>query len=214
MLGSKCKMRVAARGSTALVAAAVTMAAPAAANAAATITVEPTPGKNTFAPARVITKVSEAQFNWIWGRAGAGTTGFHDVVSAQQLFDSGEAIKQGTFGFNASAGKYPYFCSIHFGMAGRISVRPEAGEGGPGPFRVRWATDGSETGRRYDVRFKVGDGPWRIWQENTRKHSGIFNATASAKPSAPAGQRILIQARSENTERQASHWSPPLRITR
>ncbi len=189
------------------------LAAPAAASAEATITVEPTAGKNTFAPTRVVRNLGGAQFTWVWGPDGGGSQGFHDVVSDGQLFDSGEAVTQGTFAVNASAGSYRYFCSIHFGMDARIAVRPEAQEAAPGRFRVSWATKASQTGRRYDVRFKVAGGTWRTWLQDTRRRSGVFNTADGTGASASAKRRILIQVRSENTKRKASDWSPALRVT-
>jgi plastocyanin len=190
---------------------AVSAVVPAGAGAAAAITVEPTPGQNSFSPQQVTQPLGESTFTWTWGSGGAGTVSPHDVEQNALLFDSGQAKNMGSFEVTASAGAFPYFCSIHFGMQGRVSVTPSGGEAYPKPFRVAWASKATETGKRFDVRFKAGDGRWKIWREDTRTLSGVFGRNGE-----PArvkdGTHYSFQARSLRTTRKRSDWSPPLAV--
>jgi plastocyanin len=186
-------------------------ATPAGAQAAATITVEPTPNSNTYAPVRVTKSLDEAQFTWIWGPNGAGAVAPHDVMQDAGLFDSGTAVTEGRYELTASAGTFPYFCSIHFGMEARIAVRPVAAGGYPDPFGVAWASDATETGRKFDVRFKVGKGRWQMWRNDTTGFKAIFGR--GGRPvDVDAGKTYAFQARSVRTKRKLSDWSPALKV--
>lgn len=190
---------------------AVLALAPAGAQAAATITVEPTANSNTYAPKRVTRPLEEAQFTWIWGPNGTGTAAPHDVVQDAGLFDSGTAVTTGQFELTASAGSFPYFCSIHFGMEARVAVRPVAAPGHPDPFAVSWASRATETGRKFDVRFKIGSGRWQMWRDDTTKFRAIFGA--GGRPiEVDVGKTYSFQARSVRTKLKRSGWSPTLTV--
>jgi plastocyanin len=184
---------------------------PAIASAATTIVVEPEPGEDSFAPSRVTRPLSDSAFRWIWGPNGSGSNDPHDVEQNAGLFDSGPPVTSDDFEVVASAGGFRYFCSIHFEMVGRIDVQPAGGGAYPRPFRVQWARPASETGRRFDVRFKVGGGRWQSWLEETERRSALFG-----RRERPAeirnGVPYRFQARALRTGRKRSDWSPALLV--
>jgi plastocyanin len=125
------------------------------------------------------------------------------------LFSSGDAVSSDPDGFSvtASAGSYPYFCQLHFGMEGDVNVGPVAAAalGASGGTRVTWADATTTTGNRYDVRYKAGK-KWRPWQNKTSKLSGTFGR--SGKP-VKLKKRTRLQARSR-FGKSRSGWSPTL----
>ncbi len=185
--------------------------APAGAQAAATITVEPNEGSNTYAPANVIRPLDEASFTWIWGPNGAGSEAPHNVLQDAGLFTSAEADTNLNLTVRASAGSFPYFCSIHFGMDAKVGVRPVAASGYPDPFVVSWATRATETGRRFDVRYKAGGGKWRVWREDTTGLKATFGRN-DQPVEIKDGVTYQFQARSKRTDKKFSGWSPTLKV--
>jgi plastocyanin len=180
-----------------------------AAGAAATITVEPSPGEDAYSPKRVAESLDSGTFTWIWGPQGAGSADAHDVQQDAGLFDSGAAKSDGSFTVTAAAGTFPYFCSLHYEMRGRVAVAPAADPGYPEPFRVRWATSASETGRRFDVRYKAGNGRWKIWLDDSKRRSAVFGR--AGKPVAVGdGIAYRFEARAIRTRLKRSDWSPAL----
>jgi hypothetical protein len=184
---------------------------PPSAGAATTIVVEPAPGEDEYAPPRVVRPLAAASFRWLWGPEGAGTASPHDVEQNAGLFDSGTAVTSGEFVVAASAGGFPYFCSIHFGMVGRLDVRPEGGEAYPRPFRVRWATPASETGRSFEVRYRAGAGAWRTWFRDTERGLAVFGR--DRRPArVREGVAYRLQVRALRTRLKRSDWSPSLLV--
>jgi plastocyanin len=177
--------------------------------AAATIIVEPSAGEDAYSPQRVTRPLEGATFTWIWGPQGGGTVDPHDVQQDAGLFDSGVAQSAGSFQVTASAGSFPYYCSLHYEMRGQVAVRPAAERGYPRPFRVRWATPRSETGRRFEVRYKSGAGSWEPWLRDTERHSAVFGGDHDPVR-VRQGVAYRFQARALRTRRKLSGWSPPL----
>lgn len=188
-----------------------------------TITVEPG-GLNAFAPdeAQTVLGVDTFAFHW----EDPPTDDFHNVVQDDGLFTSGPTIEdREDYLVEASAGTYEYYCVAHAdphsndpdGMDGRIAVEPTLFENPPPPegtFRPAWATDITETGDRFDVRFKVGDGKWRMWKDETSKFKALFGRNGSPAEVKP-GKQYRLQARSQkgsNTSKR-SRWSPPLVVS-
>lgn len=189
---------------------------------AAGITVEHE-DRNRFSPAVSRWSVISTNFFWTWGDIGddGSSSRRHNVVQDQRLFRSGDPAKtgpdpQGMFSVSASAGTFPYFCGVHGGPGGRgmaavIEVPPDKLTTEPDGVGVEWAVEASDTGNRYDVRFKVGDGRWRTWRRNAKAMSDVFgrdddpvnfNGTKTYK----------IQARSTLKSDSSRHsgWSPSL----
>jgi len=74
---------------------------------------------NVFTPSTVTAPVG-AVVNWSWG----GTQPHNVVFSASSGINSSDTQTSGSFTvqFN-TPGTYPYFCSLHTGMVGTITIR-------------------------------------------------------------------------------------------
>jgi plastocyanin len=194
-----------------LAAVAVLLAVPASAGASVTITLG---DDNRYAPETAALDLGDGSFDWQWGPGGAGTVDLHNVIQDDALFSSGDAqsSRPGGYSVTASAGTYPYFCSIHFGMEGVVSVRPvlAATDAGEGPIRVSWAAPDTMTGSKYDVRYRSGK-KWKPWLESTKKLSGTFG---KRKPKVKAGRSYRFEVRSRSGKKHRSDWSPQLVVAR
>jgi plastocyanin len=82
----------------------------------------PNPFTESFATKASVKWVNRDQSNNGYG----GTTGVtHHLVSNTGVFDSGAIGAGGSYTFTfASAGSYPYHCSIHPTMTGTITITP------------------------------------------------------------------------------------------
>jgi hypothetical protein len=155
-----------------------------------------------------------------WFRA-PDSTGPHNIREDGRLFWSGRST-DGPIDFTAvfSAGSFHYYCSTHGyplevdkdGMEGFVRVPVSLSRLPSGlPFTVRWAVDASETGRAYDVQFRVGSGSWRTWKKDATNNGGVFGR--EAKPvRVRDGVRYSFRARSQDGP-NASGWSPVTSIT-
>jgi hypothetical protein len=175
---------------------------------------------NLFVPKRVTTDLFEPHLRWTWDADGSGggtTKQSHNVVSRDRLFSS-QLMNTGSYELDFSAGTFHYFCGIHSGMTGRVSVAPIAVSGtvsaaGRGGLGVTWAQHGADTGDRYDVRFRVGKGRWRIWKRDTRRGHAEFGH--NRKPvRLRSNHRYSFEARSQQGkgEGKRSGWSPKLKL--
>lgn len=177
------------------------------------VIVEPGPGQQSYAPARVDLELRTgelpARVQWRWGPGGGGSQAPHDVVHRRGLFST-PLQTEGTYTRTFSAGFFSYFCTIHEGMTGVVTVEPWTEPiDGSKPFRLRWASANSNAGDVYDVRFRVGNRRWRPWRKDTSKPSGIFGR--KGKPArVRCGRRYSFQARSQKAgkPRERSGWSP------
>jgi hypothetical protein len=177
---------------------------------------EITVNDNFFAPEAppVRNLVTGPSFHWT--RA-PGSFRRHDIQQDTGLFSSGEPTAGAiNFSISASAGSYHYYCTLHgtasgVGMDGIVKVRPIANANPAGaPFTVTWALPGTNTGTRFDVRFRRGTtGTFRAWRTDTTARSGVFGASGTPVPVAP-GQTYQFQARSQKAASQQSGWSPVL----
>jgi plastocyanin len=100
------------------------------------------------------------------------------------LFDTGH-IAPGTTSPGkvlASAGTYPYHCSIHPTMTGSIKVpvkvAPSSGTTAT-VFTITLATQAAPSGFAYDVQEKVGDGAWGAYQNGVTTASVTFTASSA-----------------------------------
>jgi len=152
---------------------------------------------------------------WTWGGfPGETTENEHTVTQNKKLFKSGAPKDTGDFEVNASAGKYPYHCTVHgvSGMKGTLSILTGFAELDADSVRVRWATANSTTGKRFDVRYRVDGGDFLIWQRNTRKLSKVFGRNDKPVEFDPAAHDYDFSARSvkgKPAKHKRSKWSPP-----
>ena len=143
----------------------------------------------------------------------------HNVRQDKMLFFSGAPTAGAiNFSISASAGSYHYYCELHgtpnpgsIGMQGTVKVKPIANANPAGaPFTATWALPGTNTGTRFDVRFRRGTtGPFTAWRNDTATRTGIFGQAGAPVTVAP-GQTYQIQARSQKAPSQQSDWSPVL----
>jgi len=149
-----------------------------------------------------------------WTKAG---NGFHNVRQDDKLFRSGNPTTNPfDYGITASAGTYHYFCEIHGsasgGMDGVVKAEPDAFDFTPTQFTVKWAYAGTDTGNQFDVRFRVNDGQWRTWKEDTDKFQGDFGKNGKPVTLKP-GKAYDFEARSEKAgTSKRSDWSPKLHV--
>jgi hypothetical protein len=195
-----------------IVAAALLAGAPSASAGFASITVN----DNFFNPDRATLPHGPECFQWDWGTPNNP----HNVRQDRKLFYSGAptASDSAFFGRCASAGSFHYYCEVHGfasgGMDGRLRVRPTSPKStSDDRFRVTWALDNSNTGNRFDVRFRVGNGDWRDWRKDTERLSGLFgrnNTPVDVRPN----RTYFFKARSQKgpNDNRVSGWSPRLRV--
>ena len=159
----------------------------------------------SFDPATTSGRVGDSVH---WSRA-AGAEGEHNVHQSVGIFHSGPTT-DGPIDFTRkfSAGTFPYFCQKHkqFGMKGKVkvpvSITPDHHAAHP---LVKWATASTNTGGRFDVQFKVGDGTWKNWLANTQTRQAIYG---DDEPTAlEAGETYRFRARSQKGDAQSA-WSP------
>ncbi|MGI9020295.1 MAG: cupredoxin domain-containing protein [Solirubrobacterales bacterium] len=178
------------------------------------VIVEPGPGDNSFSPATVSDDVGTGQISWQWGPDGT-TNAKHNVRQDDQLFDSGQPAKSDSLAITPSAGGFHYVCDLHAGMEGAVNVAPvriNEPAGPDGSFRVAWAVDGSDTGNRYDVRFRINGGSWRTWKSDTSRVRGRFGKNGNPV-TVKAGKTYEFEARSERAGTSLrSDWSPLLTV--
>lgn len=145
----------------------------------------------------------------VW--SSSSTQAGHNVREDHGIFTSGRPTDEIDYERVFSAGTFEYFCTTHggpnSGMSGvvRVPVSTAAAPGGR-PFTVKWATSSTNTGSRFDVRYRIGSGRWRVWKSDTSSLKGTFGARG--KPVlVSAGKRYSFQARSSRGAR-TSLWSP------
>jgi plastocyanin len=143
----------------------------------------------------------------------------HNVRQRKELFLSGPASDDPAWEYQRtfSAGKFAYNCTVHpVQMTGSVWVSPRMEAAPDGlPFTVRWATSNTNTGRVFDVRYRVDGGSWRIWKTDTSAFRAVFG-----KDRRPVrvlrGHTYDFGARSQkrdDTPRLTSGWSPTLTVT-
>lgn len=120
------------------------------------------------------------------------------------LWASGGIASGGTFDVTlTAAGTYPYHCSFHTQMTGKVrvpvAVSPETGTVDT-VFVVRIASQAAQEGFVYDVQKRRGDGDWKLWKE------AITRARARFHPRAAAA--YAFRARLREVDVGSSGWSP------
>jgi plastocyanin len=170
--------------------------------AAATTNVEAT-GNKTFSPKTVNSAVG-GSVHWFSTADGVD----HTVTQNNGVFDTGALADAFNFTRKFSAGTYPYHCEKHGadGMVGTVKVGPQVSSAPAGlAFTVKWAVAGTQTGTSFDVKYRVGSGPWKTWRTNTSAKSMVFG---KGGPVAVArGKTYSFQVRSGSGARESA-FSP------
>jgi plastocyanin len=172
---------------------------------------------NFYAPDNPPVRALQAGPSFHWSSAPTSDRR-HNVRQDDKIFYSGALTTANiSFSINASAGTYHYYCELHgdrtSGMDGFVKVRPIFAAAPTGnPFTVSWALTGTNTGNRFDVRFRKGTaGAWTMWRNDTSTRSGVFGQNGQPVP-VMLGSTYQFQARSQNVPSQPSGWSPVLAV--
>jgi plastocyanin len=173
-------------------------------------------GDDFFSPKKPAARNFEAGPSFHWSRTG-GSSGRHNIRQDDKLFFSGNPTSGPiNFTINASAGSYHYYCQIHrfSGMSGVVKVRPRAApDSVAGEILVRWADSNTNTGSRFDVRYRVDHRKWKVWKNDTRKLQGTFGHNDRPVNFNLNRHTYKIEARSERrTVSKRSDWSPALTL--
>jgi plastocyanin len=186
--------------------------------ATTTVTVE-SGGFNQFGPKTVTKNVGAGSIHWRWGTDGT-TFAFHNVRQDDKLFYSGQLTNSDANGFTVvpSAGSFHYYCEAHGsrtgGMAGTIKIRPQIFNKTASSFGVRWSPGTGDTGGKFDVRYRIDGGTWKVWKNDVTATQATFGANNKPVHVAP-GHTYDVQARSEKSTdtSKVSGWSPVARVT-
>jgi plastocyanin len=173
------------------------------------------PAQNVFVPANPPAKDVAQGATFHWSR-GAGNALPHNVAQDDGLFSSGSPTS-GPINFSrrASAGTFPYHCDFHFGMTGTIRARPSLTGTSIPTIILQWARSDTNTGKAFDVHYRVAGGDWKKWRNDTEKLQGTFGR--NDKPiHVETGETYSFRARSEKSVSQPgkrSGWSPIVSYT-
>lgn len=201
------------RRSLVISAAAVVLALPAVAGAAPR---EIDVGDDFFSPKRPPGRNLQAGPSFRWSNGG-GTGNPHNIRQDDRLFRSGNPTDGPiNFAINASAGSYHYYCELHrfSGMTGVVKVRPIAvPDSLGGEMEVRWANSNTDTGSRFDVRYRVDQRKWKTWKNDTPSFQAAFGHNDHPVDYRPNRHIYEIKVRSERRRvEKHSDWSPPLTL--
>jgi plastocyanin len=171
---------------------------------------------NFFNPANpaVANFATGSDFHWT---RGAFSSESHNIRQDQLLFRSGNPTTGPIdYTITASAGSYHYYCEVHgtstSGMQGTIKVRPKKSNVTTTSFRVTWASLSTNTGDRFDVRYRVDGGSWVNWKTNTTSFSATFG-NGDPVTLAP-GHTYQVQTRTRKAGTTSkSKWSPAVTDT-
>jgi plastocyanin len=169
-----------------------------------------------FVPRNPPTRSFEPGPSFRWSNGG-GTGNEHNVRQDDRLFSSGP-LTDGpiNFAIRASAGSYHYYCTLHRaqGMSGRVKVRPIAvPDSLVGEIEVRWANATTNTGSRFDVRYRVDQRRWKTWKNDTSGFHAFFGRNDNPVNYNPDRHNYKIKVRSERRRvSKRSDWSPALSL--
>jgi hypothetical protein len=174
-------------------------------------------GDDFFSPTNPTARNFSPGPSFQWSSLAAATHD-HNVRQDDRLFFSGPPSDPVNFRIRASAGSYHYYCTLHGsrlgGMEGRVKVRPIAlADSLSGQIEVRWANSSTNTGSRFDVRYKVDHRRWKTWKNDTRSFHGFFGRHDRPVNYRPSRHNYKIKVRSERRRvKKRSDWSPSLRL--
>jgi len=176
---------------------------------------QPGTSPGTPPPDGVHVEVSDFLFDPATVPLGRGQTVVFDFVgpshhtatdsSGMELYDSGSVGAGGpsTWYTFPAAGVYPFTCTPHPGMGGRVDIpmRVNPASGGPHrTFHVTWAAIGAPEGFVYDVQIQRPDKDWADWR------SGVVGRKTSFTPNAGKG-RYRFHARMRSLDGGEAFWS-------
>jgi plastocyanin len=171
---------------------------------------------NSFQPANPAAKSLNSGTGFHWTRVDPNSHRPHNVYQTKGLFSSGSPTSGPiNFSRNASAGTFPYICQVHASMTGTIKATPGIINVQPSQWGVEWANTGTNTGKAFDVRYRINGGDWKTWKNDTTKFKGTFGANGKPVTVKP-GKTYEFEARSEKSATKPnkhSGWSPPLSHT-
>ena len=164
-------------------------------------------GEFYFAPASVtLRRGGRVVFDFVGSDTHTATDS-----SGLELYDSGNVAPGGpSFEFTfPAAGIYPFVCTPHTGMGGRVSVPMRVvPRSGPlrSAFTVVWAASSATGGRVYDVQIRRPGATWDSWRRGVSGRTGSFVAHA--------GKGVYgFRARMRDPDLGgSSRWSPASRI--
>jgi len=180
------------------------------------VTVADATSGGTYTPKNISATVgSDNQVNWLpWN-----TADIHNVKQDKNLFSSGNPVTSDSDGFTRilSAGTFGYYCTAHgapgIGMAGTIKVKPAMSPDPSGkPFTVIWGGQETQSGNAFDVRYRAGNGKWKMWKKGTKGFKAVFGK--SGKPvRIHSGTAYKFQVRSKDAgTKKVSKYSPSLTV--
>jgi plastocyanin len=152
-----------------------------------------------FGPSRVTVGVGDT-VTWTFQDA---TT--HTATSDDGFFDTGPSSGgvSRTVRFR-SAGTYPYHCSIHSMMVGRVSVPVSATGSVEDGWKVRWLAGENPKNRAYDVQVRrKGASTWTSLRKSTTTGSARFD---------PGKGTWQVRARTHKGT-ATSGWSPAVTLS-
>jgi plastocyanin len=175
-------------------------------------------GDDFFSPRNPAARNFEPGPSFRWTNGG-GTGNRHNIRQDDKLFFSGNPTRSPiNFAINASAGSYHYYCELHGsrqgGMAGEVKVRPiDLPDSLSGEVEVRWANSSTDTGSRFDVRYRVDQRDWKIWKNDTAGFRAVFGHNDNPVNFRPNRHTYKIEVRSERRRvTKRSDWSPALTL--
>jgi plastocyanin len=167
---------------------------------------------NFFSPQTTPKTVGTGAITWQW-QPGAFS---HNVRQDVKLFYSGQPTNAPhSFTVIPSAGSFHYYCEVHrlSGMQGTLKIKPLIFNKTATSFGVRWSTGSNDTGGKFDVRYRVNNGTWKIWKNDVTAAQATFGLN-NLPVHVSAGHTYDVQARSEKSTdtTKASGWSPFARV--
>jgi plastocyanin len=172
---------------------------------------------NKFTPANPPASSLNSGTGFHWSRIpGSSGDGRHNVYQVNGLFSSGSpTFDPINFSRNASAGTFPYICQVHANMDGTIKATPGIINIQTDQWGIEWANVGTNTGKAFDVRYRINGGDWKTWKNDTTKFKGTFGA--NGKPvTVKQNKTYEFEGRSEKSATKPnkhSGWSPPVSHT-
>jgi plastocyanin len=162
---------------------------------------------NAFQPRDVVARQGDT-VQWDWNSFSS-----HSVTdrTGMSLYDSGVRGAGSTFSFTFdSAGLYDYWCTIHFGMTGTVSVpinaKPKRGRQDT-TFTITFSAANAPAGFVFDAQIKRPGAPFVDWQ------TGVTNRTATFVPDAGRGKYQFRSRLRKTSNGEASAYSTAKRIT-
>jgi plastocyanin len=150
---------------------------------------------NFFNPQNVTKRVGTGGIHWVWNGAN------HNVREDNKLFYSGAPVNAPhSYDVVPSAGSFHYYCEVHkfVGMQGTLKIRPLILNKTASSFDVEWSTGANQTGGKFDVRYRVDGGAWKMWKNDVTSTAAKFGLN-NRPVHVSAGHTYDIQARSEKT---------------